>query len=260
LRISRLKDIAILVGCTGFVGGHLARQFDFTHRVHRSDLASIAGIHTDLLVCAGLPAEKWRANRDPGSDWANMAVLAQVLTSVRAERAVLISTIDVYQPPMNVDETTAPQFNGVSAYGSHRCWFETFFQARFVNAMIIRLPGLFAPDVRKNLIHDLIHGKADQWAEVNPASSFQFFDASRTWNMIQRTWHEGISLLNITSEPVTAQEVADLFGVSLTAQSAPVAYDTRSIHAEALGGHDGYIFTRESILDGIAALRKAWQP
>lgn len=252
----RFVGVAVLVGSTGFVGGHLARTPEFEQQVHRSDIASIAGLKTDLLVCAGLPAEKWRANQAPDADWANMAALAQVLATVRAERAVLISTIDVYQPALHVDETSTPQFDGAGAYGAHRAWFEAFFRARFPDALVLRLPALFAPDVRKNLVHDLLHGKADQWAGVNPASTFQWFDATRTWAIIERAWGEGISLLNVTSEPVAAQAVADLFGARLTAQSTPAAYDMRSIHAETLGGRNGYLFTARSVLDGIAALRE----
>jgi hypothetical protein len=40
--------------------------------------------------------------------------------------------------------------------------------------------------MRKNLIHDLLHRKADQWAKVNPASPFEFFDASRSSPMIAK--------------------------------------------------------------------------
>lgn len=246
-----------MIGSTGFVGTHLARQHAFEQQVHRSDITSIAGLNTDLLVCAGLPAEKWRANQDPGADWANMVALTQVLASVHADRAVLVSTIDVYQPAVGVDETTPVQYDGAGTYGAHRAWFEAFFRSHFPNALVLRLPALYATDVRKNLVHDLLHGKADQWAGVNPASTFQFFDTTQTWAMIERARAAGIALLNVTSEPVSAQAVADLFGVRLTAQTAPVQYNVQSVHAEALGGRDGYLFTAESVLEGIGALHGA---
>lgn len=252
--------MGVLVGSTGFVGGHLARQHGFTKHVHRSDITTIAGLDTDLLVCAGLPAEKWRANQDPSGDSDNMAALAQVLATVRAERAVLVSTIDVYQPAVGVDETTPPKFDGSGAYGAHRAWFEAFFQSNFSNTLVLRLPALYASDVRKNLVHDLLHGKADQWARVSPSSTFQFFDATQTWTTIERAWAERIALLNVTSEPVTAQAVADLFAVRLTAQTPAAEYDMRSVHADTLGGRDGYLFTAESILQDISALRGASRP
>ncbi len=244
-----------LIGSTGFVGSHLAREREFTVKVHRSDVGSIAGSSTNLLVCAGLPAQKWQANRSPSADWANMAGLAQILASVRADRAVLISTIDVYQPAVDVDEDDAPRLEGPGAYGAHRAWFEAFFRSQFPHSLVVRLPGLFASDVRKNLVHDLIHGREDQWGQINPNSTFQFFDATRTWSVIERAWSRGIELLNVTSEPVSAQSVADLFDVRLQAQTDAIAYDVRSIHAESLDGRNGYLYSAEATLEGIAALR-----
>jgi len=247
--------VATLVGSTGFVGGHIAQAHQFDVHVHRPNVSIIEGAHTNLLVCAGLPSEKWRANKYPEADWGNMVDLAQILATVHADRAVLISTIDVYQPAVDVDERDPPDYNGQEAYGFHRAWFETFFQSHFRGALVIRLPALFAADVRKNLIHDLLHGKEDQWAHVNPASTFQFFDATETWSIIEMAWSAGINLLNVASEPVTAQQVASLFGVTLTAQTPQVEYNMQSVHADQLGGKDGYIFTAQSVLDEIVALR-----
>ena len=244
-----------MIGSTGFVGGHLAQSFGFQRLVHRSDIDTVAGLTTDLLVCAGLPADKWRANLDPSADWANLKRLAKVIATVRAERAVLISTVDVYQPPVQVDERHAPAFDGVGAYGTHRAWFESFFQSRFGSALIIRLPGLFAANVKKNLVHDLIHGKSDQWTKVNANSTFQFFDVSKTWSIIEYAWQLDLLLLNVATEPVAAHEVAKLFGVQLAGQGDVVTYDMHSIHARSFGGRDAYLVTRQEVLDGIAALR-----
>ena len=192
---------------------------------------------------------------DPTADWVNMSQLAQTLSSVRAERSILISTVDVFQPAQGVDETSPPALTGQGAYGSHRAWFEFFFRAQFRNALILRLPGLFAEDVRKNLVHDLLHGKKDQFSRVNPRSTYQFFDVTKTWELIKWALDRDLSLLNISSEPVAAQEVADLFGEHLTGSSPEVHYDMRSIHSAALGAENGYLFERSSVLRGINALR-----
>lgn len=248
--------MGILIGSTGFVGGHLASHYSFDEQVHRSDVERITGATTDLVVCAGLPAEKWRANKDPESDWVNMSRLAQILTTIHADRAVLISTIDVYQPAVGVDESHPANFDGKGAYGAHRAWFEAFFRAQFTESLIIRLPALFAADVRKNLVHDLLHGQSDHWAQVNPESTFQFFDAQQTWRVIEQAWARGLCLLNVTSEPVSAQEIADVFGVTLRASTPATSYDMRSRYAKDFGGSEGYLYHRESTLNGIAALRR----
>jgi hypothetical protein len=243
----------VLIGSTGFVGGHLGAQHRFDLALHRPTIESLTGQDVDLLVCAGLPAAKWIANSEPLADWQNMAGLAQVLTTVRAARPVLISTIDVFQPPVDVDERSAVAFAGPGAYGANRAWFEAFFQWRFPNATVVRLPGLFASDLRKNLIFDFKEGREDQYSAMNPTSRFQFFDASRTWEVVQRATHHGIRLLNVASEPVTAQAVADLFGVRLFGESEPIAYDMRSLHADAFGGRDGYLYSRAEVLSGIGS-------
>lgn len=252
-----VSGVDALVGSTGFVGGHLQRAHRFDLSVHRSDVGELTGRHVDLLVCAGLPAAKWLANKDPQADWSNMAALAKVLATVRPARAVLISTIDVYQPAVDVDESDPPDFDAPGAYGAHRAWFETFFQARFPGSTVLRLPGLFGPDLRKNLIYDLLHGRRDQWQAMNPESRFQFFDATRTWDVVEQAWRHGLSLVNVTSEPVSAQQISALFAVELRGTSPAVSYDMRSLHAERFGGSDGYIFSARQVLRQIDDLRRA---
>lgn len=249
--------MGVLVGYTGFVGGHLARLHEFDTAVRSTTISEIEGADTDILACAGLPAEKWRANQEVSADWSNMAGLAQVLATVRAERAVLISTVDVYQPAVGVDEGDPAHFNGSGAYGAHRAWFEAFFQSHFSSSLVVRLPALFADDVRKNLVHDLLNDKSDQWMKVNPDSTFQFFDTTKIWSIVEKAWDQDLALLNVTSEPVTAQQVADIFDVVLNSKSPPVHYDMRSIHAGSFGGSGGYLFNQESILSGITAVREA---
>ena len=248
--------MSVLIGSTGFVGSHLSRQHSFKYQVHRTDVESIIGLETDLLVCAGLPAEKWRANSDPESDWSNMVHLSQVLTSLRAERAILIATIDVNQPAIEVDETSSANFDGNEAYGMHRAWFEVLFKSCFTNTLIIRLPGLFAKDVRKNLVHDLLNNRLDQLSNVNQNSMFQFFDVTQTWEIINQASSKGIELLNITSEPISAKQIADLFNISLEGSSPSVSYNMKSIHANEFGGSNGYLFNQTSILGGIQAIHE----
>jgi hypothetical protein len=90
---------------------------------------------------------------------------------------------------------------------------------------------------------------------MNPASRFQFFDARRTWEMVQWAWSQDVPLLNVSSEPITAQAIADLFGVRLAGDSPLAEYDMRSVHASAFGGTNGYLFNKAEILTAIAALR-----
>jgi dTDP-4-dehydrorhamnose reductase len=243
--------MSILVGSTGFLGGYLLRGYEFSQAVHRSNIYKIKSADTDLLVCAGLPAEKWKANADPESDWKNTTELAQVLSTVRSEQVILISTIDVYQPAVHVTEKNFPNLSGIGAYGRNRAWFEVFFKSHFENLLIVRLPGLIAPDLKKNFVFDLMNNKSDQLKKINRNSKFQFFNTEEIWNVIKICFDKNISLLNITSEPILAQEIADLFNVKLDITSPEVAYDVRSIHDREFNGDNGYLYTKEKILRDI---------
>jgi nucleoside-diphosphate-sugar epimerase len=247
--------VSILIGSTGFVGGHLLKGHSFDQAVHRSNLGEIEGRKTDLLICAGLPAEKWKANLDPQSDWSNMSNLAQILSTVKSKKSILISTIDVYQPAINVDENDQPNLNGLGAYGQNRAWFEVFFKSHFPNSTVIRLPGLYATDLRKNLIFDLLNDKKDQLKNVNKKSKYQFFNVNDTWDVIQKCLNNNISLLNVSSAPVTAQEIASLFDVELGATLKEVNYNVQSIHYKDFHGKNGYLYAKTKILEEIKNLK-----
>lgn len=203
-----------------------------------------------------MPGEKWRANQHPHDDWRNTCELAQTLATTTADHAILISTVDVYETPNKVDETSPVGWNQPQAYGAHRAWFEAFFRSHYPSVTILRLPGLFAPDVRKNLIHDLLHNRRDYWVQVNPESRFQFFDTTQTWRITHQAMDAGIPTLNVAVEPVTAQQVADIFGATLHGTNPPVQYDMRTQHDNALGGANGYLFNADTVLQQIAALRE----
>ena len=247
--------MSALIGSTGFVGGHLQKGFEFTHKYNRSNISAIQGLNTDLLICAGLPAEKWKANNDPESDWSNMANLADNLSSVTAQKAILISTIDVYQPAIDVTEDDRPSFNGESAYGRNRAWFETFFASQFSNTIVIRLPGLFSSNLKKNFIYDLINNRFDQVSKVHQESKFQFFDIQFIWKIIDKCEENNISLLNVATEPVTAQEIASIFHVKLTGTQGKIEYRMKSRYSEIFNGTDKYLQSKVEVLKAISNLR-----
>lgn len=246
--------MSALIGSTGFVGGHLQRDFKFTYMYNRKNISEIQDLSTDLLICAGLPAEKWQANSDPESDWSNMANLSQNISSVKANYAILISTIDVYQPAIDVTEDSQVGLNGSEAYGRNRAWFEMFFKSTFSNHLIIRLPGLYALDLKKNFIFDLLNSRYDQIKKVNPNSTFQFFDITSLGEIIRVCQENSLSELNLATEPVTAQEVARLFDVKLSEDRKPINYRMKTKNYDIFGGQGGFIKTKEDVLRGITKL------
>ena len=92
-----------LIGHSGFVGSSLARQTSFDARYRSTDIQDIRGKHFDLLVCAGASGKKWLANREPANDLRSLETLMSHLEHVRSDRVVLISTVDVFSVPVDVD-------------------------------------------------------------------------------------------------------------------------------------------------------------
>src|SRR3989304_6365199 len=109
-----------LIGSTGFVGRNLARQTVFDDAYHSTNIGEIAGKSYDVVVCAGAPAAKWIANREPERDWHNLQRLMRCLGQVETGRLILISTVDVYPDPVGVDEASPIDPQKVTAYGRHR--------------------------------------------------------------------------------------------------------------------------------------------
>lgn len=240
-----------LVGSTGFVGGNLLRQTSFDALYHSSDIETIRGRSFDLLVCAGARAEKWLANKEPERDIAGIRRLMDCLAEVQAKHVVLISTVDVYPVPVGVDESTPIDPAANTAYGRHRYELERFVNDRF-NTTTVRLPGLFGPGLKKNIIYDLIHGNATD--AICPDSVYQFYDLTRLWADIETTRKGGLALANFATEPVSVREVARAgFDIDFENPKAttPARYDMRTRHAALFGGANGYLAGKAQVLSAI---------
>jgi nucleoside-diphosphate-sugar epimerase len=231
-----------LVGHTGFVGGNLVRQRSYDRTFHRPDIADIAGCHFDRLVISGVPAQKWLANTEPEADAANIAGLVRHLSATTARRAVLISTVDVYPHPTGVDEATeVSPGDHEQAYGRNRLLFEWFVTGHFPDTLVVRLPALFGPGLKKNLVYDLCQGRPEEFCHRD--STFQFYDVRRLSDDIDTALDAGLRLVNLATEPLSAATVAtEVFGRTLSrTDGIPAAYDMRTRHARAFGGAGPYV-------------------
>ncbi|MDO5601787.1 MAG: sugar nucleotide-binding protein [Oscillospiraceae bacterium] len=147
---------SVLVGCTGFVGGNLAASHTFSACYHSTDIAESYGTKPDLVVYAGIRAEKFLANASPEEDRVAVMQAYENLTKMQPKKVVLISTADVYQTPCNVDERTAVETQGLHPYGLHRFELEQKVRRAFPDALIVRLPALYGKGLKKNFLYDLL--------------------------------------------------------------------------------------------------------
>lgn len=146
-----------LVGYTGFVGSNLCAKGDFDAVYNSRNIGDAYGTRPDLLIYAGLRAEKYLANHEPEKDLQQIHQAQENIERIAPHRLVLISTIDVIRTPKGVDETMPIEEDGLQAYGLHRLYLEQWARSYDENALIIRLPALFGQNIKKNFIYDYIH-------------------------------------------------------------------------------------------------------
>lgn len=241
-----------LIGYTGFVGSNILRQHQFDELYNSKNILDIKGRSFDLLVCAGVSAVKYKANKEPEADWEGIWKLLEPLLTVEAKELVLISTVDVYPSPVGVNEQTEITIEDYPAYGKNRLRLECMVREKFPEVHIIRLPGLYGPGLKKNFIFDLHNTNCLHLTHKD--SSFQFYDLSNIWSDIQTVVEKKIDLLNVTAEPVRAQDVAKRsFGVEFetVTEKPPVQYDIQTAHADAFGKTGLYLYSADYTFDHI---------
>ena len=146
-----------LVGYTGFVGSNIAKNGEFVGLYNTKNITNAYGTKPEVLVYAGLRAEKYIANKYPEKDMESIQQAIENIKRINPKKVVLISTIDVYNTFDGIDEKTNPDDNKLLPYGKNRLYLEKWIEEQFEEFCIMRLPGLFGQNIKKNFIYDFIH-------------------------------------------------------------------------------------------------------
>lgn len=241
-----------LIGYTGFVGGNLNNQTKFDYLFNSSNINDIHNLKTDLLVIAAPSAVKWKANQEPEQDLQMIDDLISHLKKVKAKKVVQISTIDIYKNPINVDENTKIETESLHPYGKNRFYLEEFIRSQFKSHLIVRLPALFGAGLKKNFIFDLLNNNCLELTHKD--SIFQFYNLDNLWNDINIALKNKISLLNISSEPVNAKQIAkEIFNIEFNniTEKTPANYDIKSIYFRFWNGENGYLYNKKQIFENL---------
>ena len=243
-----------LIGYSGFVGSALMRQRSFQHQYRSTDIADIRGGRFGTVLCAGAPGQKWIANRDPERDAESISSLIEHLNKITCECFVLISTVDVFDNPVGIDEDNSPVEKGLHPYGLNRLRLERFVEERFPGALIVRLPGLVGPGLRKNVIYDMQND--NDLDMIDSRSVFQFYPMVNLWRDIEIALRSGLSLIHLTAAPVSVEDVArEGFGREFVQEilPQPAKYDFRSRHASIYGVEGPYQYSQQETVLAIRA-------
>ncbi|MCR9421163.1 MULTISPECIES: pyridine nucleotide transhydrogenase [Vibrio] len=239
-----------IIGYTGFVGGNLCEQMKFDHFYNSKNINDIRGMEFDELFISGVSAVKWLANKEPEKDLSNIDSLIANLREVKAKRVILISTVDVYPSPINVDESTLIDINECQPYGKHRLYFEGFVENNFSHVHILRLPGLFGNGLKKNIIFDFIN--KNMVDSIESRNFFQFYCLNTLSKDIELAKKNNIKLLNVSVEALSVKEVAECCGIpgfDNVINKPLVRYDFKSIYSKHWeSGKLGYLYNKADCL------------
>jgi hypothetical protein len=135
---------------------------------------------------------------------------------------------------------------------------EEWIRDRFENACVLRLPGLFGPGLKKNVIYDMMHENGLE--KVHPDGVFQYYDTRQLAVDMETAWNQHISLLNLSSVPIATHEIRDRFFPDKKLGGtgpAPAGYDMRSLHASHWQKNvdmttSGYLYQKEEVLAQVS--------
>jgi nucleoside-diphosphate-sugar epimerase len=243
-----MKDL--LLGHRGFVGSNIAHHFPEAIGAGRKEIQALQSERFLHVYCAAPQAKKWWANQNPDLDKAEVAQLIDCCRNLQVEGLFyLFGTVDVYDPPQNVDETVQPSLSS-HPYGANRAWLELelheIFGSRF---RIIHLPALVGMGLKKNIIFDLLNN--NNINQINPNSYFQWFNLSHLPDIIRlsRVLTES-PVLNVVSEPLHTPMIVNRWfpewSQELNWEASPIRYDVQTIH-----GRNGtrYLYDVNDVLE-----------
>lgn len=250
-----------VVGPNGFIGSNLVRRSGASAVYGRNDGEFLANSNHDLLICSGAPAEKWKANNDPGEDARNLELLAKNLSTAKAKNFVLISTIDVLGNGTDVIETEDISVYERDAYGLNRHALEIQVASEFPRSLIIRLPAMFGPGLKKNLIYDLLHYK--KLPNLNSDSTFQWFDVREIWPTLLLALRENLQILHLATEPISVLDLVSQLEPSRLSEvidpHSPIKeYSMKTEYSRLISDRDGpYLKSKLEVLSQIRAWYEA---
>lgn len=239
-----------LIGYSGFVGSILLKQRHFDALYRSTNIDEAVGKTFDTVVCAAAPAQKWLANKNPSDDLQKVNSLIAKLKTINCKKFILISTVDVFKTPVNVNENTPVETEGLHPYGLHRYYLEQFINEHFPDALIVRLPGLVGPGLKKNIIYDFLN--KNNLEQIESRGVFQFYPMINLWYDIEIAWKNEIKLIHLTAAPISVANVAKYgfnFEFENHVQLNPGYYDMKSCHSHLYFNSTNYQYSdRESLM------------
>lgn len=109
-------------------------------------------------------------------------------------------------------------------------------------------------DERRNLVAFFNCAGFSALNFTDSRSRYQFYNLKNLWSHIEKSISSGIKKINLATEPLQVSELYEfLSGKEFKNELAkpPFNYNLTSVHAQKFGGQNGYLFTKEQVMEDI---------
>lgn len=213
-----------IIGYKGFVGSAIYSYFWTKYPYGVIGISKDNYAETpkdfDLLINANGSSQKRLADSNPKADFEmNVNSVMNTLSDFTFRKYVYISSVDVYndheeQDRNGEDEEIEEKY--LSNYGFDKYMAEKLVKRHAKNYLIFRLGGMVGPNLKKNMIYDIVHlGKTF----VSPLSKYQYIDTPSVAKVMEDMLiSQGIEneIFNLCGDgAISGEEVAEMAGKSL---------------------------------------------
>lgn len=241
-----------LIGYSGLIGGTLLKSHNFSDIYRKINIHEIKNKAFDLVICAGTSAEKWKANLNPLEDQKNIDFLIQNLSYIKAKKFVLISTVDVFKNPYEVDEKSIIIDENTNPYGENRRKLEIYIMKKFKDYNIVRLPAIVGNGLKKNALFDIKNNNNINL--IDSRNKYQFYPLKNLWKDINKTLELEKNIMHLTSEPISIESIYSLLLKKVfknEISKIPTNYNMKSIYSELFYGLPNYQYDKKYVLNCI---------
>jgi hypothetical protein len=248
-----MKKVAI-IGANGMVGQNLVNAYSGdceVIQITRDNICNYKENEFDLLFVTAADARKYLVNNEPYDDLISIMLLLNNLRFYKAKKVILISTVDVYNSVSNIGDEHTILFFEYPSYGSNRLLLEFSLKKIFpTNLLIVRLQGLIADNLKKNLLFDIKNGRTVSNYSLD--SRFQFYPLKRLRQDLNKVLTSDFSICNLSAEPVSVQEINSLVGlkfeISNSEEKLFIDYNVKSKHPLLSESNIGYWINKTDVL------------
>lgn len=216
-----------LIG-NGFIGSILKEQLNFDVIYDSKNIEEMCRKEFGDVWCAAPSGSKWLANKNPSIDYLSVNKLAEAISTIKAKRFFLISTVDVLGAPAsgNEDSVCSP----VCEYGRNRRHLECVVSTRFEKHLIVRLPGIVGGNPKKGPLFDLKNNHEIEKLNLN--SLYQWYPAKYLVEDCEKLWNNNVKLAHLVTPTISLSdlcfEIEYLENEEDKMNGKLVAYDVRT--------------------------------